>query len=82
MEKIECNTCGKLEEPSKLDDAFCQTCFNRIEKNCEMNRVRAARCLIETSGCKASRLAMYAFLSIFHPEMTHLQKKELSDSQG
>ena len=44
-----------------------------------MARCHAARAYVAAheNGLRASELAMYGFLSLFHPELTHGQKLEL-----
>lgn len=77
MKTIFCSGCAKNKRPSPTDDGFCSECVNRIDGL--MNRCRAARAIIQTNAAHAEKQKMFAFLSIFHPELGFAKIRELSN---
>ena len=63
------------QEPSEQD-------YDEWNDELVMDRVRAARCFLDASrGFDTSGDGeRYAFLSLFHPEMTHEQKTKFNQS--
>jgi hypothetical protein len=47
-----------------------------------MERTRAAVCFINARDGKGSRLEMFGFLSLFHPDMTDQRKREIIGVMG
>ncbi len=76
---IECCRCGLDKPAAKGEPDFCQECDDAIEANCLMPRVEAAVAYINSvpDSKRRDELEVYAFLSLFHPEMTHARKREL-----
>lgn len=79
MARICCNRCELNKQASRLDPEFCHECVEDIEcaKNNVMTRTRAAvRYLNNTNSDKAAH--MQAFLSIFHPHLSHRKIWEMT----
>jgi hypothetical protein len=78
-----CERCGKkFNLKNSPDDAFCKTCVEYFDspKYAEtiMDRTKAAVAICNTRhGLGAKKMNVYAFLSIFHPKMTHVQKHKV-----
>jgi len=81
MKKITCVKCCNYVKPSKDDCDFCQACFDMIDDMIHnpMKHVRAAAAILNSTAFGANReeAKMYAFLSIFYPKMSHVDKKRL-----
>ena len=77
---IVCAKCEKQKAHSELDGDFCQECFDSIEHNRAniMQRARAARGYFDHAN-GTPKMKMIAFLSIFHPEMSERQIREMTN---
>lgn len=80
-----CERCTKPFVPKK-DDAFCDPCIKAMDAMDPMDHARFSRHFLHDNGDAGSGWSepdpmreqkMYAFLSVFHPRLTHREKKEL-----
>lgn len=87
MSKPVCERCGKPFIPKK-DDGFCDPCIKTMDEMDPMNYARFSRHFLDCApsyehpsewaqGDPLRDQKMYAFLSVFHPRLTHREKKEL-----
>lgn len=78
MSKTVCCSCHRTKPASKQDPAFCQGCFDRIEEQSarQESLVRGYRCLSMSHGT-TKREDVFAFLNIFHPDMSERRKTSI-----
>ncbi len=79
-----CERCGQPFKQGK-DDAFCNPCIKTMDAIDPVDYSRFSRDFLRDEGGQREwgepdplrDKKMYAFLSVFHPRLTHREKREL-----
>jgi hypothetical protein len=75
---MSCERCGRKVQKSSPDPDFCKSCLAYLGSPEFLasirDRARGAGMLVRDNDEHAK---MYAFLSVFHPKMTHAQKRAM-----